>query len=118
MRFIPFYLVLFLLCFPFSKLPRPFPALERALYLREQNTGQDLHHKEGAGRSAKRLGKWRHFSVTGEAERPGPHASFSLLSACQQPAGTTLLFVRRFTPLRSPARRPSASVPGRPAFEA
>ena len=93
MRFIPFYLVVFLLRFPPGKLPRSFPAPEKALYLREQNTGQDLHHKEGSGRSAKRLGKWRHFSVTGEAERPGPHASFSLLSACRQPAGTTLLFV-------------------------
>ena len=38
-----FYLVLFLLCFPLCKLPLSFLALEKRLYLREQDTGQGFH---------------------------------------------------------------------------
>ena len=40
---VPFQLVLFLLCFPLSKLPLSFLALEKRLYLREQDTGQGIH---------------------------------------------------------------------------
>jgi len=36
-----FRLILFLLCFPLRKLPLPFLALEKRLYLREQKTGRD-----------------------------------------------------------------------------
>lgn len=39
-----FRLVLFLLCFPLGKLPLSFLALEKGLYLREQDTGIKLHH--------------------------------------------------------------------------
>ena len=38
-----FYFVLFLLCFPLGKFPLPLFALEKGLYLREQNTGQGVH---------------------------------------------------------------------------
>lgn len=38
-----FYLALFLLCFPLCKLPLSFLALEKRLYLREQNTGYGVH---------------------------------------------------------------------------
>ena len=38
-----FQFVLFLLCFPLGKLPLPFLALEKGLYLREQDTGQGVH---------------------------------------------------------------------------
>ena len=38
-----FCLVLFLLCFPLGKLPLPFLALEKRLYLREQDTGRSAH---------------------------------------------------------------------------
>ena len=41
-----FYFVLFLLCFPFCKLLLSLLALERFLYLREQDTGQGLHFME------------------------------------------------------------------------
>ena len=36
-----FYFVLFLLCFPLCKLPLPFLALEKSLYLRKQDMGQN-----------------------------------------------------------------------------
>ena len=35
--------LLFLLCFPLRKLPLSFFALEKCLYLREQDTGQGFH---------------------------------------------------------------------------
>ena len=35
--------ILFLLCFPLCKLPLSVHALEKGLYLREQNTGQGVH---------------------------------------------------------------------------
>ena len=38
-----FRLVLFLLCFPLGKLPLSFLALEKGLYLREQDTGQSVY---------------------------------------------------------------------------
>ena len=38
-----FRFILFLLCFPLGKLPLSFLALEKRLYLREQDTGQGLH---------------------------------------------------------------------------
>ena len=41
------YFVLFLLCFPLGKLPLSFLALEKGLYLREQDTGQGLHFMVG-----------------------------------------------------------------------
>ena len=37
------YFVLFLLCFPLGKLPLSFLALEKGLYLREQDTGKGLY---------------------------------------------------------------------------
>ena len=37
-----FHFVLFLLCFPLSKFPLSFLALEKGLHLREQDTGQGL----------------------------------------------------------------------------
>ena len=40
-------LALFLLRFPLGKLPLSILALEKRLYLREQNTGQGLHFIEG-----------------------------------------------------------------------
>ena len=52
--FPPFVLVLFvlfLLRFPLCKLPLPFLALEKPLYLREQDTGQGLHFMEGYSRA-------------------------------------------------------------------
>ena len=42
-----FYLVLFLLRFPLGKFPLSFLALEKGLYLREQDTGQGLHFMVG-----------------------------------------------------------------------
>ena len=42
-HFIPVRSVLFLLCCPLGKLPLPFLALEKCLYLRVQDTGQGLH---------------------------------------------------------------------------
>ena len=39
----PFPLLGLLLCFPLGKLPLSFLALEKRLYLREQDTGQSLH---------------------------------------------------------------------------
>ena len=42
-----FYFVLFLLCFPLHKLPLSFLALEKRLYLREQDTGQGFNFMEG-----------------------------------------------------------------------
>lgn len=44
---VPFQLVLFLLYFPLGKLPLPFLALEKRLYLREQDTGQGLYFMVG-----------------------------------------------------------------------
>ncbi len=38
---VPFQLVLFLLCFPLGKLPLSFLALEKSLYLRKQDMGQN-----------------------------------------------------------------------------
>ena len=38
-----FHLVFFLLCFPLGELPLSFLALEKSLYLREQDTGQGFH---------------------------------------------------------------------------
>ncbi len=38
-----FYFILFLLCFPLGKLPLSFLALEKGLYLWEQDTGSGLH---------------------------------------------------------------------------
>lgn len=38
-----FYLVLFLLRFPLGKLPLSFLALEKRLYLREQDMGQGVY---------------------------------------------------------------------------
>ena len=38
-----FYLVLFLLRFPLGKFPLSFLALEKGLYLREQDTGKGLY---------------------------------------------------------------------------
>ena len=38
-----FYLALFLLCFPLGKLPLSCLALEKCLYLREQDTGQNVY---------------------------------------------------------------------------
>ena len=40
---VSFQLVLFLLCFPLRKLPLSLLALEKRLYLREQDTGQGFH---------------------------------------------------------------------------
>ena len=40
---VPFQLVLFLLCFPLGKFPLSLLALEKCLYLREQDTGQGFH---------------------------------------------------------------------------
>ena len=42
-----FQLILFLLCFPLGKLPLSFLALEKRLYLWEQDTGQGFHFMEG-----------------------------------------------------------------------
>ena len=46
-----FRLVLFLLCFPLGKLPLSFLALEKGLYLREQDTGQSVHLMDGYSRA-------------------------------------------------------------------
>ena len=40
-----FHSVLFPLCFSLRRLPLPFLALEKPLYLREQDTGQGLFPK-------------------------------------------------------------------------
>lgn len=40
---VSFQLVLFLLCFPLRKLPLSLLALEKRLYLREQDTGKGLY---------------------------------------------------------------------------
>ena len=50
----PLSLRLSLLCFPLSKFPLPLLALEKGLYLREQDTGQGLHLMGGYSRSAVR----------------------------------------------------------------
>ena len=44
-----FCLVLFLLCLPLGKLPLPFLALEKSLYLREQDTGKSLYGPQFSG---------------------------------------------------------------------
>ena len=46
-----FRFVLFLLCFPLRKLPLPLLALEKRLYLREQDTGQGLYLMDGYPRA-------------------------------------------------------------------
>ena len=48
---VPFHLVLFLSCFPLGKLPLSFLALEKCLYLREQDTGQGFRFMEGNSRA-------------------------------------------------------------------
>ena len=45
----PFPLLGLLLCFPLGKLPLSFLALEKRLYLREQDTGQGLRFTEEIG---------------------------------------------------------------------
>lgn len=46
-----FRFILFLLCFPLGKLPLSFLALEKCLYLREQDTGQGFRFMEGNSRA-------------------------------------------------------------------
>ena len=48
---VPFQLVLFLLRFPLGKLPLSLLALEKSLYLREQDTGQSVHLMDGYSRA-------------------------------------------------------------------